>query len=74
MPIYAYADLLFEQRIQADQQARLQNYKTWYEYYNGDHALPLKIKEGQENDNVIINLDCRQGRIVPFWQRSALRA
>jgi len=56
MPIYAYADLLFEQRIQADQQARLQNYKTWYEYYNGDHALPLKIKEGQENDNVIINL------------------
>lgn len=49
-------DQLFAQRMQAEQQARLQAYKSGWQYYGGEQALPLRVKQGQPDDNVIINL------------------
>jgi len=47
---------MFAQRMEAENRERLQRYKRGWEYYNGDHARPLQVREGQPDDNVIVNL------------------
>jgi len=51
-----YNLILWEQRIREEESARLQGYMTRWRYYNGEHPKPLKVKAGQADDNVIINL------------------
>lgn len=47
---------LFIQRQAAADAARRTAYKRNWEYYSGDHTLPLNVRQGQANDNVIVNL------------------
>lgn len=52
-----YADAaLFAQRMEEIQRARLDGYKRQWNYYNGDQPNTLKVREGQPDDNVTINL------------------
>jgi hypothetical protein len=46
----------FMERMIAEEQARLAMYRVNWEYYDGDQKLPLAIKPGQPDDNVIVNL------------------
>ncbi len=49
--------MLFVQRQDAADKERMEAYKRNWEYYRGDHKLPLKTKLGQPSgDNVIVNL------------------
>jgi hypothetical protein len=50
------SSILFEQRVQDDDQQRLAQYDQNWRYYNGDHKRPLKVKQGQADDNVVMNL------------------
>jgi hypothetical protein len=43
---------------QKARKARLEMIKAARDYYKGDHPQPLKVKEGEHDDNVIVNL-CR---------------
>ncbi len=49
--------ILWEQRLEAENSARLEAYKRNWSYYNGDHARALEVKQGQPNDNVVLNLE-----------------
>lgn len=46
----------FLDRMVGEEQERQKGYKRRWQYYNGDHPRPLKIKPGQPDDNVIVNL------------------
>ena len=46
----------FAERQDAEQQERLMAYKRAYEYYTGKHKLPLPVRDGEPNDNVILNI------------------
>jgi hypothetical protein len=48
--------LLFEQRMEEEERARLDKYKRGWLYYKGAHKRQLKVKQGQPDDNVILNL------------------
>lgn len=52
---FASAVLFTQRQAEADAKRR-QGYKRNWEYYSGDHKKPLKVRQGQPNDNVIINL------------------
>lgn len=47
---------LFQERQEAEQSERMARYKRNYSYYMGNHAKPLLVRQGQPNDNVIVNL------------------
>ena len=49
--------ILFEQRLEAENSARLERYRRNWSYYNGDHKQSLAVKMGQEDDNVVLNLE-----------------
>jgi len=51
-----YSLLLWTQRQEEAHRRRLRTYKRNWEYYNGEHKLPLPVRTGQPDDNVIINL------------------
>lgn len=51
-----FATQSFLDRMVNEEQERLQGYKRRWEYYSGAHPRPLKIKIGQPDDNVILNL------------------
>jgi hypothetical protein len=46
----------FLDRMVGEEQERQKGYKRRWQYYNGDHPRPLKIKAGQPDDNVLVNL------------------
>lgn len=46
----------FAQRIIDEEQKRLAQYKRAWQYYNGEQARQLKVKDNQPDDNVTINL------------------
>lgn len=48
--------LLYKQRMEYEERERRERYKRNWSYYNGSHRQPLPIREGQPDDNVIINL------------------
>jgi len=52
-----YDALLFEQRMEAEEGARLEKYKRAWLYYRGDQRRQLKVKTGQPDDNVILNMN-----------------
>lgn len=51
-----YDLVLWEQRLATEESERLSGYATRWKYYNGDHPRMLKVKTGQADDNVMINL------------------
>lgn len=51
-----YTDTMFLTRAVEEERKRLETYKRNWGYYGGDHPRPLKIKPGQPDDNVILNL------------------
>lgn len=46
----------FLDRMANEEQERLKRYKRAWQYYMGEHPRPLKVKPGQTDDNVILNL------------------
>lgn len=50
------SSVLFEQRVLDDEQQRLAQYALNWRYYNGDQKRHLKVKQGQPDDNVTMNL------------------
>lgn len=55
MPIFNYSQV-FWQRIEDEERARQMEYKQGWDYYEGRQPLPLVIKPGQRDDNIILNL------------------
>lgn len=55
MPIFNYS-VQFWQRIAEEERARNAAYKQGWDYYEGRQPLPLVIKPGQRDDNIILNL------------------
>ncbi len=51
-----FNDLLFSDRMSKEQEARLGGYRERWQYYKGEHRQQLKVKKGQPNDNLTINL------------------
>lgn len=51
-----YVSRMFYERILQSEAERLAHYVTCWKYYDGDHTKPLKVKTGEPDDNVIINL------------------
>ena len=51
-----YSTILIEQRLKADEEARLKMYKAHWELYNGKHKAMLPVRPGQPDDNVYLNL------------------
>jgi hypothetical protein len=47
---------LFWEQLAGDDLQRLADYKRGWEYYYGNHDAQLRVKAGQPNDNVILNL------------------
>ena len=47
---------LFRQRQETEAQKRKETYKRNWSYYHGDQKDVLKVKPGQANDNLIVNL------------------
>lgn len=53
---YTLAAATAEYRRLVEEQARLEIIGRAWRYYNGAHRKPLEVKQGQADDNVIINL------------------
>jgi len=49
--------ILWEQRLEAESSARLEAYQRNWKYYNGEHAKSLTVRQGQPDDNVVLNLE-----------------
>jgi len=47
---------LFWEQLAGDEMERLAKYKRGWLYYYGQHDAQLKVKPGQPDDNVILNL------------------
>ena len=47
---------MWQQRILAEEQKRVESIKERWELYYGDHKEQLKVKPGKANDNITINL------------------
>jgi len=47
---------LFYERLIDEERQRLDRYAKFWDYYNGKHKKPLKVKPGEADDNVIVNL------------------
>ena len=46
----------FEARQEEERSARLEAYKRHWLYYLGQHEKQLAVRQGQADDNVVINL------------------
>ncbi len=55
MPIFDYTPQFWE-ALAAAENARLSEYRVAWNYYKGQQPAPLKLKPGQPNDNLLINL------------------
>lgn len=51
-----YDLILWAQRQEEEHRQRLLAYKRNWEYYNGKHDMPLPVRTGQPDDNVVLNL------------------
>lgn len=51
-----YGSALFIQRVVDEERKRLETYKRNWAWYHGNHPATLRIKPGQPDDNVRVNL------------------
>lgn len=58
----------FDEAADKEHKARVKRLDELWDYYKGNHKLPLKVRPNQINDNVILNL-CGQSidRLIAFW-------
>lgn len=56
LPIYDVNHKVVNERGTKERSERQKQIDRWWAYYDGQHDEPLKIRPGEKNDNIILNL------------------